>query len=208
MEAGQRRPFAEWSWSGRLAVGAADRPGVAGRAGPGERPIHRLEQDRPHIVDAGRNVGRMFVEVGQVNVVGHVLPPPFAAASWMFIASARACAALSGRTMTVSSSIAPSLVEVQEVASLDLDLAHAGAKDECVVRRIGSADLAHIAEVREHPGDGVQDHSGGGPAVVGLERNGAAEDDVLAQHGDGGVNVACFESGAKRVHDLTSLIVN
>ena len=52
------------------------------------------------------------------------------------------------------------LVGVQKVAPLDLAVADAGFEDERMVVRIGSADLADVAEVLEHERDCMQQGRG------------------------------------------------
>ena len=51
------------------------------------------------------------------------------------------------------------LVELDEVASLDLLVADPGLKRERVIMGAVGADLAHIAEVFEHRQDGFQDRA-------------------------------------------------
>jgi hypothetical protein len=74
----------------------------------------------------------------------------------------------------------------------------------CVV----AADLAHIAEVFEHGQDGFQNPAQRLAAVIRLEDDGTAEDHILAQQGDGGVEITGFDRATERMHHLTTSLIN
>jgi len=70
------------------------------------------------------------------------------------------------------------VVDVDEVASLDLLVADSRVEDESMVGGVLRADLAHIAEVLEDQRGGAEDRCDALAALVGLEHDGASEDDV------------------------------
>src|SRR5207249_4028103 len=92
------------------------------------------------------------------------------------------------------------LVEVQEVAALDLLLADTGAEDERMVACAGAADLADVAKVLEHLRYGREQHPHDLAATIGLEHDRAAELDIVGDQRDGGIDVAGLNCCAKRVH--------
>jgi hypothetical protein len=70
------------------------------------------------------------------------------------------------------------VIDLEEIATLDLLVSDARVEDESMVGAVLRADLAHIAEVLEDQPDGAKDRCDGLAALVGLERDGAAEHDV------------------------------
>jgi hypothetical protein len=73
-----------------------------------------------------------------------------------------------------------------------------------MVGRVLRADLAYIAEILEDLRHGAQDRRDDLAALVGLEHDGAPEDDIIGKQRHGCFHVSCFDGGAERVHDLTS----
>jgi hypothetical protein len=68
---------------------------------------------------------------------------------------------------------------MEEVGSLDLAVSDTRLEDECMVGRVVRADLAHVAEVLEDLRHGAEERCDRLTALVGLEHDGAAEDDVI-----------------------------
>jgi hypothetical protein len=96
------------------------------------------------------------------------------------------------------------VIDLEDIATLDLLVSDARVEDESMVGAVLRADLAHIAEVLEDQPDGAKDRCDGLAALVGLERDGAAEHDVGSEQLHGWVRVSCLDGGAERMHDLTS----
>jgi hypothetical protein len=70
------------------------------------------------------------------------------------------------------------VIDREEIATLDLLVSDARVEDESMVGAVLRADLAHITEVLEDQPDGAKDRCDGLAALVGLEHDGASEDDV------------------------------
>jgi hypothetical protein len=91
---------------------------------------------------------------------------------------------------------------VQEVAAFQVAIPDASLEQQRVVARARTADLAHIAEFLEYLGGGGQDRRDGSTAVVGLEHDRAAEDDIVGEQREGTGQISGFDRGAKWVHGL------
>ena len=115
-----------------------------------------------------------------------------------------------GRTMTVNSLIAPSssswMKSHPSICLSPTRVSNTSAWSRAP-RHVG-ADLAHIAEVFEHRHDGCQQPAHRFAAVIRLEDNGAAKDDILAHQCDGGVEITRFDRATEGVHHLTTSLVN
>ena len=91
---------------------------------------------------------------------------------------------------------------MDEVAALELFIAHPGLEHQRMVRRTLGADLTDIAEVLENIDDGPEDLPECLSTFVGGEHDRAAKDDVLAKKRDSRVEVFGFDGRAKRVCHL------
>ena len=99
------------------------------------------------------------------------------------------------------------VVEVQEIAAVDLLARHGRFEDQRMVAAVGVSDLTDVAEVLEDAQHTTQDRRGDRLADVGLERHRAGEHHVVGQHRLDGRLVAfldCLSEGMLRSHGKTS----
>nr|BFE76229.1 hypothetical protein GCM10020092_095300 [Actinoplanes digitatis] len=90
---------------------------------------------------------------------------------------------------------------MQEVAALDLAPSDVRPEHERMIDRVRRPDLPHVGEVLENLDHRPQDDGHSRPPLVRRERDRAVKDDLVGEERDGGVDVPCFNSGAKRMHD-------